>query len=75
MQCKQCNGMSIELKHNRCLFKDKQTVRLQENPEDIPQVQLLSSASASASSAAAFTKFDHDYLLYAASCATSCAHH
>jgi len=28
----------MELKHNRCLFKDKQMVRLQENPEDIPQV-------------------------------------
>ena len=30
----------MDLKHNRCLFKDKQMVRLQENPEDIPQVLL-----------------------------------
>jgi hypothetical protein len=37
-QCKKCQGMAIDLKHNRCLFKDKQMVRLQENPEDIPQV-------------------------------------
>jgi DNA replication licensing factor MCM4 len=27
----------MDLKHNRCLFKDKQMVRLQESPEDIPQ--------------------------------------
>jgi len=27
----------MELVHNRCVFKDKQLVRLQENPEDIPQ--------------------------------------
>jgi len=37
-QCKKCQGLSMDLKHNRCLFKDKQMVRLQENPEDIPQV-------------------------------------
>ena len=37
-QCKngQCAG-AMDLKHNRCLFKDKQMVRLQESPEDIPQ--------------------------------------
>ena len=36
-KCKSCDGMSLDLKHNRSLFKDKQMVRLQENPEDIPQ--------------------------------------
>ena len=36
--CKYCKASnSMELRHNRCLFKDKQLVRLQENPEDIPQ--------------------------------------
>ena len=36
-KCKSCQSASLELQHNRCLFKDKQMVRLQENPEDIPQ--------------------------------------
>mmetsp|Transcript_56981 Transcript_56981/g.130450 ORF Transcript_56981/g.130450 Transcript_56981/m.130450 type:complete len:819 (-) Transcript_56981:213-2669(-) len=36
--CKQCQANHcMELVHNRCVFKDKQLVRLQENPEDIPQ--------------------------------------
>jgi len=36
--CKLCQqSHCMELVHNRCLFKDKQIVRLQENPEDIPQ--------------------------------------
>lgn len=36
--CKQCQAkQSLELKHNRCLFKDKQLIRLQEAPEDIPE--------------------------------------
>ena len=29
---------SMELVHNRCLFADKQMVRVQETPDEIPQV-------------------------------------
>jgi len=36
--CKVCrSGQCMELQHNRCVFKDKQLIRLQESPEDIPQ--------------------------------------
>jgi DNA replication licensing factor MCM4 len=36
--CKSCNvQQSMQLIHNRCIFADKQLVRLQESPEDIPE--------------------------------------
>jgi DNA replication licensing factor MCM4 len=36
--CLHCNSQwSNELIHNRCLFTDKQLVRLQETPDEIPE--------------------------------------
>ena len=36
--CTRCNaGGSMELIHNRCMFADKQLIRLQETPDEIPE--------------------------------------
>ena len=37
-QCASCNaGGAMELVHNRCMFTDKQLIRLQETPDEIPE--------------------------------------
>jgi DNA replication licensing factor MCM4 len=38
VQCQKCSERNcFQLIHNRCTFKDKQIIRLQENPEAIPE--------------------------------------
>ena len=38
IECKSCAAkQTMQLVHNRCSFADKQQVRLQESPEDIPE--------------------------------------
>lgn len=37
-KCDQCQKVgAMELIHNRCLFTDKQMIRLQETPDEIPE--------------------------------------
>ena len=37
-ECQQCQKKgSMELIHNRCLFSDKQLIRLQETPDEVPE--------------------------------------
>ncbi|CAM9663427.1 unnamed protein product [Ectocarpus sp. 8 AP-2014] len=44
--CHMCgNTMSMELVHNRCLFTDKQMVRLQETPDEIPEGETPATAT------------------------------
>jgi DNA replication licensing factor MCM4 len=44
-QCQQCNTKdSYQLTHNRCIFADKQLVRLQETPDQVPAGQTPASA-------------------------------
>lgn len=35
--CKHCNSKALDMVHNRCTFKDKQVMKLQESPEHIPE--------------------------------------
>lgn len=38
--CENCNAAyAFRLMHNRCLFADKQMIKLQESPEDMPAGQ------------------------------------
>ena len=40
--CAQCEAkQSLQLIHNRCVFSDKQMIKLQEAPEAIPQVHIM----------------------------------
>ncbi|CAM9351382.1 unnamed protein product [Ascophyllum nodosum] len=44
--CHMCaNTMSMELVHNRCLFTDKQMIRLQETPDEIPEGETPATAT------------------------------
>jgi DNA replication licensing factor MCM4 len=44
-QCQSCNTKdSYQLTHNRCIFADKQLVRLQETPDQVPAGQTPASA-------------------------------
>jgi DNA replication licensing factor MCM4 len=37
--CGKCGTLAWELVHNRCVFADKQMVRLQETPDEVPAGQ------------------------------------
>jgi len=38
-RCSTCNTLAWQLVHNRCVFADKQLVRLQETPDEVPAGQ------------------------------------
>jgi DNA replication licensing factor MCM4 len=38
-RCQTCNTAAWQLQHNRCIFADKQLVRLQETPDEVPAGQ------------------------------------
>lgn len=38
-RCGNCNTLAWEMVHNRCVFADKQMVRLQETPDEVPAGQ------------------------------------